>query len=239
MFAVGFHSRGPTDHLVGRGTVGAGDVGHRVCPGRQGPGLVEQHGIDRAHPLQGEAVLHQDSGTGRHRGRHCDGERDRQAERMRTGDDQHRDGPFDRLIEVTERGPHDERDCAGSDGDVEQHRREPVGQRLGPASGFLCLGNESLDPGEGGVVTDGVDPDPDRRVGRHCSSNSAIAGRLGDRLGLASDHGLIDLSVTVDDHTISRYTTTGPDQNDVIDSQIVDRHRLDAAADGAFGLIGK
>ena len=40
------------------------DAGHGVVALGEGAGLVEEHGVDRAHPFQGEAVLHQDAGLG-------------------------------------------------------------------------------------------------------------------------------------------------------------------------------
>ena len=40
---------------------------------------------------------------------------------------------------------------------------------------------------------------PDRRVGRHRAGDDAVAGRLGDRLGLAGDHRLVELGRAVDD----------------------------------------
>ena len=45
-----------------RGRRLGGHAGDDVGALGQGAGLVEQHGVDRAHPLQGEAVLDQDPG---------------------------------------------------------------------------------------------------------------------------------------------------------------------------------
>ena len=46
----------------------------------------------------------------RHGGRDRDHERDRQPERVRAGDDEHRDRPLDGVVEVAEQRPHHERD---------------------------------------------------------------------------------------------------------------------------------
>ena len=70
------------------------------------------------------------------------------------------------VVDVAGDAPGDERDDGGGDGDVEQQGGEAVGERLGPAVAGLGVGDEALDAGQRGVVTDGVDPDPDRRVGR-------------------------------------------------------------------------
>ena len=105
----------------------------------EGAGLVEQHGVDRAHPLQREPVLHQDPGAGRQRRRERDDQRDGQPEGVRAGDHQHRDRALDGLVAVAEQRPDDEGDDAGRRGDVEQQRGGPVGQRLRPGPRGLRL----------------------------------------------------------------------------------------------------
>ena len=72
--------------------------------------LVEQHGVDLAHPLEREPVLHQDAGARRDRGRERDHERDREPERVRARDHEHGDGVLDGLVGVADEHPHDERD---------------------------------------------------------------------------------------------------------------------------------
>ncbi len=47
-----------------RSAVDRGDAGDDVLALGQGAGLVEQHGVDGAHPLEGQAVLDQDAGCG-------------------------------------------------------------------------------------------------------------------------------------------------------------------------------
>ena len=83
----------------------ASHAGDRVGAAGQGAGLVEEHGVDGAHPLEGQAVLHQDPVAGRHRGRERDHQRDRQAEGVGAGDHQHGDGAVDGRVEVAERAP--------------------------------------------------------------------------------------------------------------------------------------
>ena len=87
----------------------------------------------------------------------------------------HGDGAGDRGVEIADRPPHDERDDRGGDGDVEQQRGEAVGEHLSSALAGLGVGDEPLDPGQGGVVTDGVDTHPDRAVGRHRAGHHAAA----------------------------------------------------------------
>ena len=159
--------------------VGSGDAGDDVGALGERAGLVEQHGVDRAHPFEGEPVLDEDPGLGRHRGRQGDHERDGKAEGVGAGDHQHGDGAGDRVVEVADRPPDDERDDRGGDSDVEQQGGEPVGEHLSSALAGLGVGDEPLDPGQGGVVADGVDTHPDRPVGRHRAGDHAVADRLG------------------------------------------------------------
>ena len=127
MLGIGFDGGGESKCLLG-----AGDIDqHRLALG-QGPGLVEDHGVERACALKGQAVLDQQPVTGAEGGRDGDDEWDRQPEGMRTGDDQDGRGPDQRALGVTEQPPADERDRAGSQGDIEEDRGGAVGQGLRP-----------------------------------------------------------------------------------------------------------
>ena len=59
-------------------------------------GLVEQHGVDRAQPLERVGVLDEDAGARRPQQRHRHRERHRQAERARAGHDEQRDDALER-----------------------------------------------------------------------------------------------------------------------------------------------
>ena len=65
---------------------------------------------------------------------------------VRAGDDEHRDGSHDGVIDVAGERPRHERDDAGSDGDVEQQGGEAVSERLGAAVAGLRAGHEALIP---------------------------------------------------------------------------------------------
>ena len=131
MLGVGLDRSGDAEQFGGV-PVDDGDVGDGVLAGRQGAGLVEQDGVDGAHPFQSEAVLDEDAVAGGDRRRERDDEWDGEPERVRAGDDQDRDGADQRVVGLAEqqpdRGGQDRRD----DGDVEQDRRCPVCQHLGP-----------------------------------------------------------------------------------------------------------
>ena len=74
--------------------------------------------------------------------------------------------------------PGNERHRTSGGGDVEENGGEAVGQRLGPAAARLGVGDEPLNPGQGGVVTDRVDTHADRRVGGHRPGDDAVAFSL-------------------------------------------------------------
>jgi hypothetical protein len=73
------------------------------------------------------------------------------------GDDQHGDGAHHGAVDLTQAPPGQEGDQPGGGGDVEQQRREPVGEHLGPAAAGLGLGHQTLDAGQRRVATHGVD----------------------------------------------------------------------------------
>ena len=128
-------------------------------------------------------------------------------EGVRAGDHQHRDRAHDGVVDVAERRPHDERDRPGGHRHVEQQGGEAVGQGLGPAVAGLGVGDEPLDPGQRRVVTDGLDPDPDRRVRRHRAGDHPVAGPLAT--GLDSPV-IIDSSSSASPSTIVPSAGTRP-----------------------------
>ena len=70
-------------------------------PGQRA-GLVEEHGVDVAHPLEGQAVFHQDAGPGRNGRRDADDEGDGEPEGMRAGDHEHGHRANEGGVEVAE-----------------------------------------------------------------------------------------------------------------------------------------
>ena len=82
-------------------------------------------------------------------------------------------------------------------------------------------------PGERGVLADRVDPDADRGVGRDGPGDHSVADGLGDRLGLAGDHRLVQLGGALDDLPVRRDPGAGAHQHDVTDGEVVERDRLD------------
>ena len=69
----------------------------------------------------------------------------------------------------------------GGGGDVEEQGGEAVSERLRSAPAGLGVGDEPLDPGEGGVLADGVDPWAQRDRYSSCARiDSRAAGQTSD-----------------------------------------------------------
>ncbi len=68
---------------------------HPVLAERERPGLVEDHRVEPPRLLEPAPVAHEQAGPRAQRRRDGDHERDREAERVRTGDHEHGDDPLD------------------------------------------------------------------------------------------------------------------------------------------------
>ena len=206
---------------------------------RQGAGLVEQHRIDGAHAFERQPVLDQQSATGCALGRDRDDQRDRQAQGVRAGDDQHRDGAHDCVVRQTDKRPHDGSDDRGDQREPEQVPGRLVGDALSPRRGRLGLRDEPLNSRKSGLVAGGGDLDTEAGVGRHGAGGYRIALAAGDWARLAGDHGLIDLGPTVSDGAIGGNAPSGSDHDDVSDAQLARSDDLDPITGHPFGLVGQ
>src|SRR5699024_10938533 len=124
--------------LGGLGGIGdRGHAGHGMRAFGQGAGFVEEHHVDGAHAFQSHPVLDQDSGFRGPFSGDRDDQRDRQAQGVWAGDDQHGHGTDDRLVGAADQGPDDGGDDTGGQGEPEQEGGGPIGQRLGTRGGVL------------------------------------------------------------------------------------------------------
>ncbi len=239
MLTVGFDCCGHRHQAVGV-SIDCRSVGHCVLARGEGSGLVEQHRVDLAHPLQSKTVLHEDAVSGSYRRRQGNDKRDGEPQRMRAGDDQHGHGPDQRLVGFSQEQPDDCGDRRRSDGDVEQQRRCTVSDRLSPRLRFLSLTNEPLNPTKRSVVADGCDLDSDGVVGCDRASDHVIAFGLRHWIGFSGEHRLVDLDAALDDPAIRGHSTSRPNQQPVADRQIADRNRrhISVVAD-AFSFVRK
>ena len=126
------------------------DTGDRVRTLGQGAGFVEEHHVDGAHPLERHPVLDEHPGFRGPLAGDRNDQRNRQAQGMRAGDDQHRDRAHDGIVRAADNGPHHRGDQSGDQREPEQQRRRPIRQAWA-GGGLLGVGNHALDPGQGGV----------------------------------------------------------------------------------------
>ena len=145
----------------------------------------------------------------------------------------------DGVVDAPGEQPGDERHGSRGGGDVEQDRREAVGEHLGAAAAGLGVGDEALDPGQRRVVADGVHPNPQRRVRRDRAGDDAISRRLGDGSRLPGDHRLVQFGRALYDDAVGGYSAAGPHEDDVTDRQLVEGDVADVVAVDQFGVVGK
>jgi hypothetical protein len=196
---------------------------------RDGPGLVEDDGIDRPAPLQRLAALDEHAelrpaaGGDHHRGGH------REPHRARARDDEHRHRRHQR-VQVrrrrTEIEPHDE----GGDGDAEHRRHEyrghPVGQPLNRRLASLGLLHQPDDPREHRVGAHPVHPEAERAVPVERRSGHRIARTLRDRDRLAGEHGLVHVARPVEHDPVGRHRLARADQRLVARAEHGERYLL-------------
>ncbi len=103
----------------------------------------------------------------------------------------------------------------------------------------MGVGDHALDAGEGGVVADGVDADPDRGIGGHGAGDDSVAVAAPDGLGLAGDHGLVERRLPVGDGAVGGDPATGADQHHIADVERGDRDFFGGVAVDAFGGVGQ
>ena len=101
------------------------------------------------------------------------------------------------------------------------------------------MGDETLNTGKGGVVADGVDLDPDRRVGGDGAGDYLVSAGLGDGSGLAGDHRFVNFCGTVHDDTVGGDAPAGTDQHGVADGEFGGGHRFGASIDDSLGFVGE
>jgi len=132
---------------------------------RERPRLVEDDRVEVAGLLHRDAVPDEHPVARGQRRVDGDDERDRETQRVRTGDDEHGDDALDdRRVELDGERPRDGGDGRGADGDVEQPPCRAVGERLGPRLALLGFLHEAHDARQRAVVADRGDADAEAPV---------------------------------------------------------------------------
>src|SRR5699024_9034609 len=83
--------------------------------------------------------------------------RDRQAQSMRAGNNEHRNGAHNRVIWIPQKCPDNSGDQSRSERKPEQQSGSTISDPLGARGGVLCLRNEPVDSCQGRIITDGGD----------------------------------------------------------------------------------
>jgi hypothetical protein len=219
-------------------TVDGGQVGDRVLALRQRAGLVEQHDVDRAHPLQRQAVLDEDAPARGARRGDRDHERDREAERVGAGDHEHRDGPRRRGVRAAEQRPGHERRDRGGERDVEQQRRGPVRASAWARDREPCASATSRWMPASAVSSPTADTSA--RIAESVATVPATTrspSPLGHRARLAGDHRLVELRGALHDPAVRRHAPAGPDQDHVTDLEVADHDAVGLAVRDPLGLV--
>ena len=156
---------------------------------------------------------------------------------MRAGDDEDRCSSNQGVFSVARKPPVGECNCARHDCHIKKDRGRTVGKSLRARAGSLRSGDESHDSGESGLVPDCRNADAKASATGNCSRNDSGTRPLRYRFGLASDHGLVNVSSTLNNRTICRNSGPGPHENDVANAQLREWNRLSVRVLYAFSGV--
>jgi hypothetical protein len=87
------------------------------------------------------------------------------------------------------------------------------------------------------LVPDRRHPNAQAPAAGDSSRNHLVADPLRYGSGLAGDHGLVYLSMTLNDRPIGRHTSARADKNDIADLQLRERDSLSIRAAYAFSRV--
>ena len=232
---------GEPEQVLGRIPGDGHDVGDLGPAVGQRARLVEDDRVDLVEGLQALPALDQDAPLGPLARADHDGRRRRQAQGAGAGDDQDGDEieqGEDEARRRAEEGPDDE----GQDGDADDGGHEvagdDVGQPLDRRLGALGLLDQLDDLGQGGVLADPDGPEAEAAPLVDRRPDDGVAGPLVDGQALAGDHGLVDGGPALDDDAVDRDGLAGPDDEDVADAHVFDRHLALAVGPDDAGRAG-
>ena len=131
-----------------------------VLAERERARLVEHDGRQVARLLEAAPVAHEQAVPRAERRRDRDDERNREPERVRAGDDEHRHDPLDRErgVGAGARARRSSVTSAGAERDDREAERRAVGERLRAGARLLRLRDEPHDAGERGALARAASP---------------------------------------------------------------------------------
>ena len=229
MFADGFQGRGQGQH-VGFRMPGSG---HHI--GQRGPafgdraGLVENQGVDTGQRFNRRGFAKQHAGFRTATAGHHDRNGCGQAQRTRTGDDQHGhriDHGVGKPRFRPEHPPASEGQQRYRNHRRHKEQRNTIGQALQRSLRSLRLGHQRDDLRQHRFVAD--------LGGTHDQAAGAVEGAAGDvialgllhRHRLAAQHRLVDIAASLQHHTIERNLLAGPHPQALAHDDLIQRNIL-------------
>ena len=204
-----------------------GEVDELRSPEGQRAGLVDDQRVDLAQLLHGFRVAEQNPVERALTHRHGNRDRRREADRARTGDDQHRDG-VDHCIGKrrlgTEESPHERRDDRDHDHRFHEIGSHQIGKPLYRCARSLRLRHHVDDPGQERVRAHALGADDERAFAVDRRAGDPIAGLFRHRNRLARDHGLIDVRGALEANAVDRHSFARAHAQAVADLHRVERH---------------
>jgi hypothetical protein len=233
MLAAALDAGGEPQQLVFLNAVGRNDL-HQFRPALgQRAGLVDHEGVDPFQPLQRFGIADQNSRPRATADPDHDRHRRGEAERTRTGDDQHGDGGNQRKCEAwlrPEHHPGNERQQRRRKHGGHEPARNPVGQLLDRRARALRLRHQIDDPRQHGIAADPLGAQHQAAVLVDGAADQDRAGRFRHRHGLARHHEFIDERMALGDGAVDRDLLAGPHPQEVADRDRIDRDILVAVS---------
>jgi DNA-binding FrmR family transcriptional regulator len=208
------------------------DANHLRPALRQGSGLVDHQRVDFFHPLERLGILDQDTRAGA--ASHADHDRHGrgEAERARTGDDQHRDRGDEGVGETrlrAEHRPRRERDERDEDHRRHEPARDLVGEPLDRRARALRRRHHGDDARQHGVAPDLLGAHDEAAACVERAGDHVIAGFFARRHRLARDQRFIDRRAPFQHDAVDRDFFARAHAQMVVDHDHIERHLFVAA----------
>jgi hypothetical protein len=200
---------------------------------RQGARLVDDDRGDLLEPLERSGVLDQDALAGASPDPDHDRHRRSEPERARTGDDQHRHGDHDGVRKLRRRPderPHDRRGDRDDDDRRHEDGRDLVDEPLHGGARALRLRDHVNDLRQQCLAADALRAHQQSAAAVRRPRRERRARGFSHRLGLARQHGFVDMARAFGDGAIDGHALAGPNSQEIADADVLEWHVAFAAA---------
>ena len=207
----------------------------------EGAGLVHQQGAHLRQVLQCLAIAKEHTQFGGTTGTHQNGGGGGQTHGARTGDDQHRHGGHQRMVECRCRPPEQPGGKGEYSDDQHDGAEDPddlVGQLLDGQFAGLGLFHHADDLCQQGIAAQPVHPHSQQAVVHQGAGLYFITGFHGPGHGFAGEHGHIQPGLAFQHRAIHRHALAGTHPHLVTGVQPADRYRFFLSVPQVAGGIG-